>query len=102
MAALFDVAFRPDYTVRKSILGFDHDYVKGTATALDAGFGSLYWMEGVAVRLQVSKLPLTCRTSPTVRLSSATLLQPQLPPAVCTHQLQGQQLLVCGLSVLKQ
>lgn len=53
MAALFDVAFRPDYLVRKSIIGFDHDYIQDTAAALDAGFGSLYWMEGVAVRLQV-------------------------------------------------
>ncbi len=53
MAALFDVAFRPDYIVRKSIIGFDHDYIQDTAAAVDAGFGSLYWMEGVAVRLQV-------------------------------------------------
>jgi hypothetical protein len=53
MAALFDAAFRPDYTVRKSIIGFDHDYIHDTAAALEAGFGSLYWMEGVTVRLQV-------------------------------------------------
>ena len=53
VAALFDAAFRPDYIVRKSIIGFDHDYVHDTATALEAGFGSLYWMEGVVVRLQV-------------------------------------------------
>lgn len=55
VAALFDAAFRPDYIVRKSIVGFDHDYIHDTATALEAGFGSLYWMEGVVVRLQVNQ-----------------------------------------------
>jgi hypothetical protein len=38
---------------RKSIIGFDHDYIKDEDTSYEAGFGSLYWMEGVAVRLQV-------------------------------------------------
>ena len=35
--------------VRKSIIGFD---VKGlnTSSAWEAGFGSLYWMEGVVTR----------------------------------------------------
>jgi hypothetical protein len=37
--------------VRKSIIGFD---VPGldTSSAWEAGFGSLYWMEGVATRLR--------------------------------------------------
>lgn len=39
--------------VRKSIVGFEPGPIKDYATALDAGFGSLYWMEGVVVRLQV-------------------------------------------------
>lgn len=52
LAALLDVAFRPDYAVRKSIVGFDPGTIRNYATALDAGFGSLYWMEGVVVRLQ--------------------------------------------------
>lgn len=51
MADLFDVAFRPDSAVRRSIVGFEPG-ITDYATALDAGFGSLYWMEGVVVRLQ--------------------------------------------------
>jgi hypothetical protein len=51
MRALFDAAFRGDAAVRKSIIGFD---VPGldTSSAWEAGFGSLYWMEGVATRLR--------------------------------------------------
>ncbi|EFN53516.1 expressed protein [Chlorella variabilis] len=51
MRALFDAAFRGDSSVRKSIIGFD---VPGldTSSAWEAGFGSLYWMEGVVTRLQ--------------------------------------------------
>ncbi len=41
--------------VRKSIIGFDHNFIAAddTSSAWEAGFGSLYWMEGVAIRLQV-------------------------------------------------
>lgn len=53
MRALFDVAFRGDYAVRKSILEFDNDYIKTEELSWEAGFGSVYWMEGVVVRLQV-------------------------------------------------
>ena len=60
VAALFDAAFRPDYIVRKSIIGFHHDYIRDTAAALEAGFGSLYWMEGVVVRLQVRLSGFRC------------------------------------------
>jgi len=52
MASLLDVAFRPDHAVRKSIIGFAHKFVPDYHTAVDAGFGSIYWMEGVVVRLQ--------------------------------------------------
>lgn len=48
---LFDVAFRPDGQVRKSIVGFDLE-LPDAETAWEAGFGSLYWMEGVVTRLQ--------------------------------------------------
>lgn len=37
--------------VRKSIIGFDVEGLNTTA-AWEAGFGSLYWMEGVATRLR--------------------------------------------------
>lgn len=49
MRELFDAAFRGDAEVRKSIIGFD---VPGldTSSAWEAGFGSLYWMEGVLTR----------------------------------------------------
>lgn len=36
--------------VRKSIIGFDVEGLN-TSAAWEAGFGSLYWMEGVATRL---------------------------------------------------
>lgn len=54
---LFDTAFRADYIVQKSILGFDnggHSFLKDhpAQVAFEAGFGSLYWMEGVVFRLQ--------------------------------------------------
>ncbi|KAI3424245.1 hypothetical protein D9Q98_009601 [Chlorella vulgaris] len=50
MRALFDAAFRGDSSVRQSIVGFD---VPGldTSSAWEAGFGSLYWMEGVVTRV---------------------------------------------------
>lgn len=49
MREMFDAAFRGDAEVRKSIIGFD---VPGldTSSAWEAGFGSLYWMEGVLTR----------------------------------------------------
>jgi hypothetical protein len=37
--------------VRKSIIGFDVPGL-GTSSAWEAGFGSLYWMEGVVTRLR--------------------------------------------------
>ena len=46
--------------VRKSIIGFSHSFVPDYHTAVEAGFGSIYWMEGVVVRLQV-RLPLLCK-----------------------------------------
>jgi len=49
---LFDIAFRPDADVRKGILGFDLGAGIDQETAWEAGFGSLYWMEGVVVRQQ--------------------------------------------------
>lgn len=36
--------------VRKSIIGFDVEGLN-TSSAWEAGFGSLYWMEGVVTRL---------------------------------------------------
>ncbi len=45
--------------VRKSIIGFSHSFVPDYHAAVDAGFGSIYWMEGVVVRLQV-RLPPLC------------------------------------------
>lgn len=51
---LFDAAFRADYLVRKSIIGFNVPALEHIAPdiAYHAGFGSLYWMEGVVFRLQ--------------------------------------------------
>jgi hypothetical protein len=53
---LFDAAFRPDAALRNGILGFDLGKLQeepiDQETALEAGFGSLYWMEGVVVRQQ--------------------------------------------------
>ena len=53
--SLFDVAFRADHVVRHSIIGFDVPALDQAPpdVAYHAGFGSLYWMEGVAFRLQV-------------------------------------------------
>ncbi len=56
--ALFDASFRADAAVQKSILGFDDNgasFLAGRPQrfAFQAGFGSLYWMEGVVFRLQV-------------------------------------------------
>ncbi len=45
--------WRSKVQVRKSIIGFSHEFVPDYRTAVDAGFGSIYWMEGVVVRLQV-------------------------------------------------
>ncbi|KFM26921.1 hypothetical protein F751_4982 [Auxenochlorella protothecoides] len=52
MRVLFDVAFRPDKGVRESIVGMKLDGIKDNEEAFEAGFGSLYWMEGVVTRLQ--------------------------------------------------
>jgi hypothetical protein len=51
MRELFDVAFRPDADVRKSIIGSDLP-VESPEQAWEAGFGAVYWMEGVATRQQ--------------------------------------------------
>ncbi len=61
--SLFDVAFRADHVVRHSIIGFDVPALDQAPpdVAYHAGFGSLYWMEGVAFRLQVP--PGCSRTS---------------------------------------
>lgn len=52
MRVLFDVAFRPDSSVRESIVGARLGNIRDNEEAFEAGFGSLYWMEGVITRLQ--------------------------------------------------
>lgn len=51
---LFGAAFRADRVVRNSIIGFEDANLQKMApnVAYHAGFGSLYWMEGVVFRLQ--------------------------------------------------
>ncbi|KDD75839.1 hypothetical protein H632_c476p1, partial [Helicosporidium sp. ATCC 50920] len=49
---LFGVAFRADGAVRNSIVGFQLKGVASEAEAWEAGFGSIYWMEGVVTRVR--------------------------------------------------
>ena len=46
---IFDIAFRADSHVMKDLAGANFPNLD-RARALDAGFGSLYWMEGVVTR----------------------------------------------------
>jgi len=48
---IFDIAFRADSHVMKNLAGKDFPKLD-RARALDAGFGSLYWMEGVVTRVR--------------------------------------------------
>jgi hypothetical protein len=59
---LFGAAFRADRVVRNSIIGFEDANLQKMApnVAYHAGFGSLYWMEGVVFRLQVQLLLDQC------------------------------------------
>lgn len=77
---LFGAAFRADHIVRKSIIGFDVPALEQVPPdiAYHAGFGSLYWMEGVAFRLQVRRRPLP----PTLPL---TLPLPLSLPPILPH-----------------
>lgn len=52
MRVLFDVAFRPDRGVQEGIVGRPLEAIRDNEQAFEAGFGSLYWMEGVVTRLQ--------------------------------------------------
>lgn len=60
--------------VRKSIIGFDVPGLN-TSTAWEAGFGSLYWMEGVVTRQRDRHGG-----------ERACLPSCRLPPSVCCRQ----------------
>ncbi|KDD75838.1 hypothetical protein H632_c476p0, partial [Helicosporidium sp. ATCC 50920] len=52
LRSLFDIAFRADAQARNSIVGFDLRGISSEAEAWEAGFGSVYWMEGVVTRVR--------------------------------------------------
>lgn len=54
MLDLLTVGFRADWGIRSSMLGFAPPGMQEWEAWM-AGFGSLYWMEGVPVRLQDSR-----------------------------------------------
>lgn len=70
--------------VRKSIIGFSHNFVPDYHAAVDAGFGSIYWMEGVVVRLQVP-LPPLCTLRPKNGLLSGGVVISTFRSLRCQH-----------------